>query len=211
MRNNAQVTPFCNSTQISPLCCPVRDVAGSRHYHCNLSSANHLHKCSYFPKLPGYNSSTCLLHTIVHPNLICELPKYSPGWRLLRYFRATILSNSLCHYRSTCRNAGYFGISVLPFYQTLSATTEVHARMPVTSVTASAHPSNLIKNTEVIAYLPFTSVFPISRHSSSWPTSPSKGAVFSHPHNSSAASHLSLNRGTKIIFDRETFAVRPRN
>ncbi len=23
--------------------------------------------------------------------------------------------------------------------------------------------------------------------------------------------HLSLNRGTKIIFDRETFAVRPRN
>ena len=143
--------------------------------------------------------------------LTLTLPKYKQNWRLLRYFPAPILTISLLHYRSTCRNVGYFGIFVLPFYQTLSATTEVHARMPVTSVTASAHLSNLIKNTEVIAYLPFTSVFPISRHSSSWPTSPSKGAVFSHPHNSSAASHLSLNRGTKIIFDRETFAVRPRN
>ena len=198
------------------LCRPKTDVLGSHHYHCNLSSENHLHKYWYFPKLPGNNSSICSLYTIAHPNLICELPKYKQdlrllryfraadhqtlsattevsarltatsvfpccrpstltltlpkykqNWRLLRYFPAPILTISLLHYRSTCRNVGYFGIFVLPFYQTLSATTEVHARMPVTSVTASAHLSNLIKNTEVIAYLPFTSVFPISRHSSS--------------------------------------------
>ena len=121
------------------LCRPKTDVLGSHHYHCNLSSENHLHKYWYFPKLPGNNSSICSLYTIVHPNLICELPKYKQDLRLLRYFRAADQTNTLCHYRSTCRNAGYFGISVLPFYQTLSATTEVRARMPVTSVFPCYH------------------------------------------------------------------------
>ena len=147
------------------LCRPKTDVLGSHHYHCNLSSENHLHKYWYFPKLPGNNSSICSLYTIVHPNLICELPKYKQDLRLLRYFRAadqqtlsattevsarlTATSvfpccrptNSLCHYRSTCKNAGYFGISVLPSKQTLSATTEVHARLPTTSVFPCCHPN----------------------------------------------------------------------
>ncbi len=123
------------------LCRPKTDVLGSHHYHCNLSSENHLHKYWYFPKLPGNNSSICSLYTIVHPNLICELPKYKQDLRLLRYFRtadhqtlsattevsarltATSIfpccrpSNSLCHYRSTCKIDGYFGISVLPSKQ----------------------------------------------------------------------------------------------
>ena len=120
------------------LCRPKTDVLGSHHYHCNLSSENHLHKYWYFPKLPGNNSSICSLHTIAHPNLICELPsisrtygyfgisvlptnklslplpKYMQECRLLRYFRTTIQTNSLCHYRSTCKIDGYFGNCTYP-------------------------------------------------------------------------------------------------
>ena len=98
------------------LCRPKTDVLGSHHYHCNLSSENHLHKYWYFPKLPGNNSSICSLHTIVHPNLICELPKYKQDLRLLRYFRAAD-------------------------HQTLSATTEVHARLTATSVFPCCRPN----------------------------------------------------------------------
>ena len=180
------------------LCRPKTDVLGSHHYHCNLSSENHLHKYWYFPKLPGNNSSICSLYTIVHPNLICELPKYKQDLRLLRYFRtadhqtlssttevharlpatsvflcyhsnnlSTALpkymqecrllryfraadhTNTLFHYRSTCKIAGYFGISMLPSKQTLSSTTEVSARLTATSVTAPPQLSTPIKNTEV--------------------------------------------------------------
>lgn len=96
------------------LCRPKTDVLGSHHYHCNLSSENHLHKYWYFPKLPGNNSSICSLYTIVHPNLICELPKYKQDLRLLRYFRAADQTNTLCHYRSICKIDGYFGNCTSP-------------------------------------------------------------------------------------------------